>query len=74
MSKEKYKHFIMGENKICYPNEEFILKMDTPRVSIRYKVDEEHSSCNYDQFVNSRSEIQWMDVKPSEVEQEKNTN
>ena len=62
-------HFFIGENKICFPDEEFIFKMDFPRCMIRYKLSDGYFS-GYDEFFNNIAEVQWIDGEiPSQLEQ-----
>ena len=69
-SKDDFAHFRIGENKICFPDEEFIIKMDEPRCQIRYKLNDGYFA-DYDEFFHNIAEVQWIDgIKPSDNEQE----
>lgn len=70
IDKDLYKHFIWGENKVCHPNDEFIIKLDFPRCYIRYSM-EESMFTGFDEFYSSIAEVQWIDgERPSKEEQE----
>lgn len=60
MNTDKFKHYVIGENKLCFPNHEYIIKLDFPRVYIKYKLNESYYA-NYDEFYNSIAEVQWLD-------------
>ena len=69
-NKEDFIHFRIGENKVCFPDEEFIIKMDYPRCQIRYRLDEGYFA-DYNHFMNNIAEIQRIDGEiPSKQEQE----
>jgi hypothetical protein len=69
MSHNQYIHFFIAENKLCFPDEEFLLHMDFPRCFIRYKLGEGYFS-GFDEFFASVAEVQWIDgVKPVAEEQ-----
>jgi len=70
INKEEYKHYVIGENKLCFPNHEYIIKLDFPRVYIRYKL-KEACFANYDEFYSNIAEVQWLDGQaPPEQEKE----
>ena len=64
---EEYKHFINGENNVCFPNEKFIIHLDEPRCFIRYEFSEELLT-DYDLYLRSIN-VQWIDGKPHGEEQ-----
>ena len=67
---EKFKNFFWGENKLFFPDEEFVIKLSYPRVFVRYNVGESYFS-SFDEFFNSIAEVQYIDGKrPSEKEQQ----
>lgn len=67
---EDYKHYVIGENKLCFPDHEYIIKLDFPRVYIKYKLTEAYFA-DYDEFYNGITEVQWLDGdKPSKEKQE----
>lgn len=71
---KKYQNLFWAENKINFPDEEFIIKLDYPRVFIRYKLTASFLHADYKEFVSSIAQIQWIDganSKPSKEEQEK---
>lgn len=66
---EKFKNFFWGENKIFFPEEEFVIKLSYPRVFVRYTVSE--SFVDYETFKHNVVEIQYLDgERPGEKEQE----
>lgn len=70
MKYEQYKHFFIGENRLCAPGEEIILKLSEPRCYIRYSTEEGFMS-GYDDFMSRVADIQWLDGKaPTEPEKE----
>lgn len=60
---EAHKHFILGENKQWFPNEDFIIHLAEPRCFIRYR-NSLAMFAQYDEFYNSIAEVQWIDGKP----------
>lgn len=68
---ERFKHYFIGENKLFFPNEEFILKMDEPRVFVRYTLNEDYFS-DFDEFFENVAEVQYIDGnRPGKQEQQK---
>lgn len=70
---EKFRNFFWGENKLFYPDEEFVFKMDYPRVFVRYNVGDGYFA-NFDDFFENIAEVQYLDgakEKPSEKEQQR---
>lgn len=66
---EEFKHYVWGENRVVFPDYEFIIKLTEPRVYIKYKLSEAYFS-NFEEFYKSIAEVQWIDgVRPSEAEQ-----
>ena len=66
---EKFKNFFWGENKIFFPEEEFVIKLCYPRVFVRYTVSK--SFVDYETFKHNVVEIQYLDEeRPEEKEQE----
>lgn len=68
---EKFRNYFWGENKLFFPDEEFVFKMDFPRVFVRYNVGEAYFA-SFEEFVESIAEIQFLDgERPSnpEIEQ-----
>lgn len=68
---EDYKHYVIGENKLCFPDFEYIIKLDFPRVYIKYELGAA-SFANYDEFYNGIAEVQWLDgeIPPEAVQSE----
>lgn len=62
---EAHKHFILGENKQWFPNEDFIIHMAEPRCFIRYSSELAMFS-DYDTFYSSIPNVQWIDGRPIE--------
>lgn len=70
MDFDKYKHYIIGENRLCFPDYEYILKLDFPRVYIKYKLSDAYFA-DFDEFYQSFAEVQWLDGNaPSKQQQE----
>lgn len=68
---EQYMHFFIGENRMCFPEEEFILHMDFPRCLIRYNIGES-MHVDYDEFYQSVARVEWIDgERPSPEEQQR---
>ncbi|MCF6185445.1 MAG: hypothetical protein L3J56_12655 [Bacteroidales bacterium] len=66
---EKFKNYFWAENRIFFPDEEFIIKLSYPRVFIRYKLSDGYFA-DFDTFFENIAEIQYLDGKrPSEKEQ-----
>lgn len=61
---ESHRHFVLGENKQWFPDEEFIIHLNEPRCFIRYKLEAAFGT-TYNEFIGSIAEIQWIDGKPS---------
>jgi len=64
----QYTHFLIGENRLCHPGYEYILKLDEPRLYIKYKLSEGYFA-DFDEFYESIAEVQWLDGAPSQDEQ-----
>lgn len=66
---EKFQHFFWGENKLFFPEEEFVFKMSFPRVFVRYRVADGYFA-DYDEFFENIAEVQYFDgERPSKAEQ-----
>lgn len=70
---EAHKHFILGENRQWFPNEEFIIHLAEPRCFIRFDVSTSMLA-SYEEFFESFTSVQWIDGKPSEAEIEETLN
>lgn len=57
---ERFKHFFIGENKMFFPDEEFILHLGFPRCFIRYDL-AEGMTTDFDAFIARIAEVQWID-------------
>ena len=69
MIPEKFRNYFWGENKLFFPDEEFVIKLSYPRIFIRYKVADGYFA-NFDEFFESIAEVQYIDgERPSEEEQ-----
>lgn len=65
---DKFKNFFWGENKLFFPDEEFVIKLSYPRVFVRYHVGESYFA-SFDEFWQSIAEIQYIDgERPPEKE------
>lgn len=58
--KEEYKEYWWGENAQFYPGQQSIIKLSTPRVLIRYEL-EDVLEANFKEFFDSIEEIHWLD-------------
>lgn len=68
---ERFRNYFIGENNLFFPDEEFILKMDFPRVFVRYKLNEGYFA-DFDDFFANIAEVQYIDgERPSQKEQDK---
>lgn len=67
---DKFKHYIIGENQICFPGVEYILKLDFPRVYIKYNLSDAYFA-DFNQFYNSFAEVQWLDGVAPDTETQK---
>lgn len=65
---DQYKHFLIGENRLCHPGYEYILKLDEPRLYIKYKLKQGYFA-DYDEFFSSIAEVQWLDSPPPTPEE-----
>lgn len=59
---EKFKNYFWGENKLFFPNEEFVIKLSYPRVFVRYVVADGYF-VNFDEFFSNIAEVQYLDGK-----------
>lgn len=67
---DQYKNYRIGENKLCYPQHEFILKTDAPRLEIKYKLKYTMFD-DFDDFYLHVEEVNWLDgVEPDANERE----
>lgn len=57
---EKFKNFFWGENKLFFPDEEFVIKLSYPRVLVRYNVGDSYFA-NFEDFVGNIVQIQYLD-------------
>jgi len=65
---DKFKNFFWGENKLFFPDEEFVIKLSYPRVFVRYNIAD--SMTDFNSFIHEIVEIQYLDgERPSEREQ-----
>lgn len=67
---DEYTHFVWGENKLCFPDHEFIIKLDEPRVFIKYRLTAEFMYADYDTWLDSLADVQWIDGRPDKSVQE----
>lgn len=68
---EKFKNYFVGENKLFFPEEEFIFKMDYPRVFVRYSLEDGYFA-DFEEFFENIAEVQYLDgERPSDAEQKK---
>lgn len=68
---EKFRNYFWGENKLFFPDEEFVIKLDYPRVFVRFDVGDAYFA-SFDEFIESIAEIQYLDgERPSENENQK---
>ena len=65
---EAHKHYWWGENHQHYPEQNTIIKMNDPRLFIRYNVGDAMFA-DFEDFYSSIAEVQWIDFKPNEREQ-----
>ena len=68
---EKFKNFFWVENKLFFPEEEFVIKLSYPRVFVRYNVGDSYFA-SFEDFYDSIAEVQYLDgekEKPSKEEQ-----
>jgi hypothetical protein len=65
---EAHKHYWWGENRQLYPEQHSIIKLNDPRLFIKYNVGDD-AFADYTEFVNHIVDIQWLDGKPSTTEQ-----
>lgn len=59
----QYTHFLIGENRLCHPGYEYILKLDEPRLYIKYKLSEGYFA-DYNDFYENIADVQWIDGTP----------
>lgn len=65
---DKFKHFFWGENRLFFPEEEYVIKLSFPRMFIRYKVGDS-LFVSFEEFVKNIAEIQYLDgERPDEEE------
>lgn len=65
---EKFKHFFWGENRLFFPEEEYVIKLSFPRMFVRYKVGDS-LFVSFEEFVKNIAEIQYLDgERPDEEE------
>lgn len=57
---ERFKHFFICENRLLFPDEEFIIHMAFPRCFIRFDRGGGMTT-DYDAFFHSIADVQWMD-------------
>jgi len=67
---ESHKHFVLGENRQWFPDEEFIVHLADPRCYIRFDTSVSMLG-SYDEFLKAIASVQWIDGKPSENEVQK---
>lgn len=69
-NKTYYLHYIHGTNPFAL-DDEWIIKLDEPRLYVRYNVEEGYFA-SYEMFVNAIADIQWLDgVNPDVVERDR---
>ena len=65
---DKFKHYFWGENKLFFPDEEYVIKLSFPRMFVRYNVGDAYFE-SFEEFVTSIAEIQFLDgERPSDEE------
>ncbi len=64
---EAHKHFILGENRQWFPDEEFIAHLAEPRCFIRFDTSVSMLA-SFEEFIEAIADVQWIDGKPSEIE------
>ncbi|MFT4565288.1 MAG: hypothetical protein ACI9FN_000240 [Saprospiraceae bacterium] len=64
---EAHKHFILGENRQWFPDEEFIVHLAEPRCFIRFDTSVSMLA-SFEEFFEAVANVQWIDGKPSEFE------
>lgn len=57
---EKFKNFFWGENKLFFPEEEFVIKLSYPRVFVRYSLADGYFA-TFEEFFQNIAEIQYLD-------------
>lgn len=68
---DRYRHFFIAENRLCHPDEEFLLHMDFPRCFIRYRLSEGYFA-SFEEFYGAIADVQWIDgERPSKKVQER---
>ena len=67
MKIESHKHFIIGENRQWFPDEEFIVHLAEPRCFMRFDTSVSMLA-SYKEFIKAIADIQWLDGKPTELE------
>lgn len=65
-----HQHYWLAENKQWFPDFDVIVKLNDPRVFIRFRTDLAFFA-SFEGFYDSIAEVQWIDGKPSEYEQNK---
>lgn len=68
---DKFRSFFWGENKLFYPEEEFVFKLSYPRVFVRYNVGDGYFT-SFNEFYKNIAEVQYLDgatEKPTNNEQ-----
>ena len=66
---EAHKHYILGENRQWFPDEEFIVHLAEPRCFIRFNTSVSMLA-SFEEFLEAISNVQWIDGKPSAFERE----
>ena len=57
---DKFKHFFWGENKLFFPDEEYVIKLSFPRMFVRYSVGDAYFA-SFEEFYDNIAEVQWFD-------------
>lgn len=57
---EKYKNYFWGENRLFFPDEYFVIKLDFPRVFVRYNAAESYG-VDYNEWKRNIVEIQYIE-------------
>lgn len=66
MKIEAHKHFVLGENRQWFPDEEFIIHLAEPRCFIRFDTSVSMLA-SFEEFMDAIADVQWIDGKPQEL-------
>jgi len=67
---KEHQFWWLGENKQWYPEYETLIRLNYPRVYIKYKVEDAYFA-TFEQFYRNIADVQWLDgERPPKREQE----